>query len=125
MDKGGDKLKALIGLGLALLLAPILRAQVAGTVVVTSVVTATVGTGTGQVICILSNQASPTIHTVCTVGGVTVLTMDSTPAVGALIGANGTYSQLGNAVTWMIEQPTIGNITWQIAANGTVKNGTF
>lgn len=107
------------------LLCAALYAQTPGTITVTQIVTAVSGTNGTAVSCTFSNQAKPAIHTVCTIGGVAALSMDATPAIGAASGAVGSLTVSGNAVTWIITQPTAGVITWQIAANGTTQSGSF
>lgn len=112
---------------LLLLLSGVLWSQTGGSVTETSLktVTAAAGTGSTAVICVFTNPATPTVHTECRIGAALVLTQDSTPAVGATNGAVGSFVNAGNSVTWMVQQPSAGNVTWQIAANGTMKSGTF
>ncbi len=97
-----------------------LFAQTPGTVLVALNVTAKAG----AITCVFSNAAKPTIHTVCT-AGTSNLTQDSTSAVGSTSGAVGSFQVAGDSVTWVIQQPTAGNVTWQIAANGTMQSGNF
>lgn len=96
-----------------------------GIVTVGTTVTATSGSGATAVSCVFSNPARPTIHTVCSVAGVAALTQDATPAVGSTNGVVGTFVNAGNTVTWVIQQPAAGSVTWQIAANLTSQSGTF
>lgn len=101
----------------------------AGSVTQTTVLTVTAvapaAASTGQLTCQFSNSQKPTVHVVCSQSGGTVLTMDATPAVGATAGVVGSLNLSGNAITWIVQQPTAGNVTWQVAANGTAGNGTF
>jgi hypothetical protein len=106
------------------LLALCAAAQTPGTITIGTTVVATAGSGAGSVSCTFSNPASPTVHTACTSGTAT-LSQDSTPAVGSTNGAVGSFVNGSNNVTWIIQQPTAGSVTWQIAANGTSKTGTF
>ena len=119
-----------VGVLLALLLpAAWLQAQAAGTVTQTTVLSVTAvapaAAGTGQLTCVFSNPAKPTVHVVCSQAGGTILSMDATPAVGATAGVVGQLNLSGNTITWIVQQPTAGNVTWQVAANGTAGNGTF
>jgi hypothetical protein len=54
-----------------------------------------------------------------------VLVMDSVVPVGSN-GMVGSMTLTGNTVTWLINQPTVGGLySWQMAANGISKVGTF
>ena len=102
----------------------------AGSVTQTTVTTAAAlapagAFSTTQIQCQFSNPARPTIHVVCTQNNATIMTQDMTPAIGATNGAVGSITISGNSVTWIIQQPTSGSITWQIAANGTSQSGSF
>jgi hypothetical protein len=108
-----------------LLTSSLLFSQATGVVTVTSNVTATAGTGTSAVTCVFSNPSPPAVRTLCSVGGATVLTQDATPAVGATTGAIGSFANATNTVTWQIQQPTAGSITWAVAANGVSRSGSF
>lgn len=103
----------------AFIFTSLLYAQ-SGTIVVNQTVTATAGT----ISCVFSNAATPTIHTVCT-SSVATQTSDTTPAVGSTSGFVGSMVAGSNNITWIIQQPIAGNVTWQIAANGTSKSGNF
>jgi len=95
-----------------------------GTVVTGSnrVVTATAG----SIICTFQLRNSNTkIHTVCTVSGSTALTQDVTPALSAGSGGQGTFQMNGNTVGWVIWRSSGSAISYQIAANGTLKASTF
>ena len=111
----------------AALLFPFLAvAQAAGTITVTTSVVAVAGTGATGVSCTISNPTRPTIHIACSIGGTVVLTQDATPAVGSTSGIVGTFLNAGvNSVTWIIQQPTAGTITWNVTANGTTQAGSF
>ena len=100
-----------------------LLAQSAGTVLVSTTVTATAGTGTSAVACILSGPAKPSIRTTCSIGPATVLTQDLTPAAGPSSGAVGSFTNAGNTVTWSLQQLSNGDVQWQVVANGVSKNG--
>ena len=114
---------------LLLLPAAWLQAQAAGSVTQTTVLTVTAAApaaaGSSQLTCQFSNPSKPTVHVVCSQNGGQVLTMDATPAVGATSGVVGSLNLSGNAITWIVQQTTAGNVTWQIAANGTAGQGTF
>jgi hypothetical protein len=96
-----------------------------GTVQVNTTITATAGSGASAVSCVLSAPALPAVHLTCALGGTVYLTQDATPAVGASSGVSGTVVVGANSVTWLLQQPSAGTVTWQAAANGTAKNGTF
>jgi hypothetical protein len=84
-----------------------------------------VATG-GILACTLGSPAPGRLHVDCTLSGATILTFDVQPEIGALpSGAVGSYQSQGNAITWVITRPTATSINWQVAANGTQKNGTF
>ena len=97
----------------------------AGTITVSNVVTATAGT----ISCILSNQSpalASGVHMVCAAGGVTRLVMDTVVAPGSTNGSVGSYTEAGASVTWILTQGTVTSpISWQVAANGVGKSGTF
>jgi hypothetical protein len=61
----------------------------------------------------------------CTNSGTSVLVMDAT----IVTGPNGVTGQLnlsGNVITWIVQQPTGQTAySWQMAANGVGKSGTF
>ena len=96
------------------------------TVTTTVVAAAPAGQASGtQVSCTFSNANRPSIHTTCALGGTIYLVEDATPAVGSTNGTVGSFTVGTNAVTWILQQPTAGNVTWQIAANGTSQSGTF
>ncbi len=99
--------------------------QAAGTITIAATITAVAGTGTSAVTCVMTTPALPAVHVVCSVGSTQMLLMDATPAVGATNGASGTFSNAGNSVTWILQQATAGTVTWQLAANGVSKSGTF
>ena len=112
-------------LKLALLLVAVSAAQAppAGTIVQSTNVVATAGT----LVCTLSN-GSPVlatgVHVSCTNSGTSVLVMDATITVGAN-GVTGQINQGGNVCSWLVNQPTAGPYSWQMAANGVNKAGTF
>ena len=111
---------------LSLLFAASLWAQSPGTVAVTT--TSTVTGTAGSVVCTLTNS-TPTlatgVHIVCASAGATVLTMDSVVPTGAN-GMVGSFLLAGNSVTWIVNQPTGQTMySWQMAANGVGKSGTF
>ena len=107
--------------------AMVLDAQTpAGTVTVTTAVVATAGTDAAtQVICTLA-LSSGVVHADCKVGGTSVQSSDSKPLPGDKNGYVGSVTANSNSVTWMLQQPdAAGPISWQIAANGITKSGTF
>lgn len=106
---------------LFVLFASICLAQTPGTITVGVTVTATAG----NVTCAISNPAIPAFHTECKVDGNVVLTQDVTPAVGVTNAAVGTFKEGTNIITWLVQQPTAGKLTWQVVANGTQQSGTF
>lgn len=97
-----------------------LFAQTPGIVTVGTTVTASAA----PINCAFSNPAAPTIHITCT-DGTGTMTQDATPTVGATNGIIGQFSSTGNSITWAIQQPTAGSITWTVVANGTSKTGSF
>jgi hypothetical protein len=111
---------------ISLLFAASLLAQSSGTVT-QSTTSNVVGTA-GSVVCTLTNTTPSLpsgVHVVCTSAGATVLTMDSVVPTGTN-GMVGSFSLSGNAVTWIVNQPTgQSNYSWQMAANGVGKSGTF
>jgi hypothetical protein len=113
---------------LMLLLAAIcsLAQSPVGTVTL-STTSSVVGTA-GAVVCTLSNT-TPTlpsgVHVACTIGGASVLVMDSVVPTGTN-GMVGSFGSAGNTVTWLVNQPTgQTSYAWQMAANGVLKTGTF
>lgn len=108
------------------LLAVIAAAQTTGTVA-QSTTSNVVGTA-GTLVCTLTNStpALPSgVHVVCTVGGAAALTLDSVVPTGTN-GMVGSFANAGNTVTWIVNQPTgQANFSWQMAANGVGKSGTF
>jgi hypothetical protein len=101
---------------------PLAAQPPAGTITTTSLSTI-IGTA-GTIICTFTNPSPPAFHAVC-VAGAASMTQDVTPAIGATSGAVGSMNAAPNAITWVVQQPTTGVLTWQIAANGTAKSGTF
>lgn len=95
-----------------------------GVVTVTSSVTATAGSSP-SLSCVVTAPALPAVHIVCTLGTATILTTDATPPVGTTNGFSGTISSGANSVTWILQQLTAGNVTWQITANTATKAGVF
>lgn len=101
-------------------------AQAPGTVTSTS--TSSVTATTATVSCVLTNTipSLPSgIHAVCKIGSATVLTMDIVIAQGSN-GSVGAFVNGSDNVTWIVNQAAGTTvITWQIAANGVAKSGTF
>lgn len=109
---------------LLLLIASVAPAQT-GTVS-QSTTSSVVGTA-GTLVCTLTNTtpALPTgVHVVCANSGASVLVMDAAIPVGPN-GIVGSMTLTGNSVTWSITQPVVGPYSWQMAANGVAKSGTF
>lgn len=96
----------------------------ADSVVQTTNVVATAGTGTAQVVCTFTNPNPPSIHVVCTANGGTYTT-DGQPPIGVTNGTTGSVTYSGNTVNWVLQQQTAGTVTYQIAANAQNKSGTF
>lgn len=98
----------------------------AGTVTQSTISTVTAVAGT--VTCTLSNTnpvLASGIHAECKIGANKVLVMDSVIPSGNN-GIVGSFSDSGNIVTWLVNQPTgQTNYSWQMAANGASKSGTF
>jgi hypothetical protein len=97
-----------------------------GTVTTTGAVTGTAGTVT----CSFSNQSPPAaagVHINCVVSsGIGQMSQDSVVPIGSPNGIAGSFNANGNSVTWILLQPTAaGPVSWQVAANGTMKSGTF
>lgn len=93
-------------------------------IVQTTNIVATAGTGTGQVVCTFSNPNAPSVHVVCTANGVTYTT-DGQPPIGVTNGLTASDSYGGNTINWQLQQLTAGTVTYQIAANSVNKSGTF
>lgn len=106
----------------ALIFCGSLLAQTPGTVTETTVRTVLAVAGT--VSCELSNPASPAIRVVCKYS-TEVTTTTGTPGLGAASAMQGSSVNAGDSVTWIVQQLTVGVYTYQIAANGTSKSGTF
>jgi hypothetical protein len=110
----------------SLLFAASLWAQTVGTIAVSTI--STVTATAGPLVCVLTNStpALPTgIHVACTNSGATVFTADSVVPTGTN-GLVGSFSLAGNSVTWIVNQPTgQTSFSWQMAANGVGKSGTF
>jgi hypothetical protein len=102
-----------------------LLAQGAGTVVVSTTVTATAGSGGSSVACVLNGSAKPLIHATCSIGSATVLTEDATPGAVPASGTVGSFTNAGNTITWSLQQTSNGDVQWQVVANGVSKSGTF
>ena len=109
----------------SLLLVQFAAGQTPGTVVVGTTVTATVGTGTTLATCNFTNFNRPTIVVSCTADDGATLSMQTTPAVGSTNGSVGSFNEASQSITWSIQQPTAGVVTWSIAANGTLQSGNF
>lgn len=111
---------------LPLLLAALADGQSTGTVA-QSTTSSVVGTA-GTLICTLSNSTPSLpsgVHVVCTVSGTVALTLDSVVPTGTN-GLVGSFANAGNTVTWLVNQPTgQATFSWQMAANGSAKIGTF
>lgn len=103
-----------------------LFAQAVGTVVVSTSITATAGASTdaNQIICTgtpgIVNSIS-TMHLVCSSGGSNILTADAIVAAGT--GVITSVAKGSNNITTQLSKGTPDG--WQVAANGTVKTGTF
>lgn len=111
---------------LSLLFTSLAWAQSTGTVT-QSTTSNVVGTA-GTLGCTLTNSTPslPTgVRVVCTVGGTVALTLDSVVPTGTN-GMVGSFANAGNTVTWIVNQPTgQANYSYQMAANGAGKSGTF
>lgn len=111
---------------LSLLFATLVWAQSTGTV--TQNTTSNVVGTAGTLVCTLTNSTPslPTgVRVVCTVGGTAALTLDSVVPSGTN-GMVGSFGNAGNTITWIVNQPTgQSNFSYQMAANGTPKVGTF
>lgn len=118
-------MKRLLVLVASLIATTGLVAQTPGTIVVSTTVTGSSGAASTIVTCVLSTPAKPAVHIVCSIGPAQVLVSDTTVVVGAQSGASGTFSNSGNAVTWIITRPDVTTITWQVSANGTSQTGNF
>lgn len=105
----------------SLLTLAILRAQQPGQVTVTNTVTAVAG----PITCTLSNPVPPAFAMTCNASGGATLKQDATPAVGAMSGIVGSFNVGADAVTWIVKQEMAGAVTWQVAANGVMKAGSF
>jgi hypothetical protein len=86
-----------------------------------------VGTA-GTLVCTLTNS-SPTlpsgVHVMCSISGAAVLTIDSVVPTGTN-GMVGSFGSAGNTITWIVNQPAGQTAyAWQMAANGTSRQGTF
>ena len=86
-----------------------------------------VGTA-GPLVCTLTNTspALPSgVHVVCSISGAAVLTIDSVVPTGTN-GMAGSFGSAGNTITWIVNQPApTTSYSWQMAANGVSKQGTF
>lgn len=102
-------------------------AQAPAGTVVQSTVSNVLGTA-GALTCTLTNSTpvlATGVHVVCTISGAAVLVMDSVVPTGTN-GMVGSFSTAGNTITWIVNQPTgSGPYSWQMAANGIAKTGTF
>jgi len=100
-----------------------LFAQTPGTVTVNSATNVTAVAS--SVNCVLHKKSSLVVTVTCKVLGVTMLT--STTTIGAnRNGTVGDYTNAGDSVTWLVNQPQgQTSLSWQMAANGTQKSGTF
>jgi len=96
-------------------------AQQPGTVTVTNTVAAVAG----PITCTLSNPSPPAFSMACTASGGATLKQDATPAIGPTSGIVGSFNVGADAVTWIVKQETAGAVTWQVAANGVLKTGSF
>jgi hypothetical protein len=98
----------------------------AGTVTTTT--TANVVGTAGTLVCTLTNTspALPSgVHVACSISGASVLSMDSVVPTGTN-GMVGSFGSGGNTITWIVNQPTGQTAySWQMAANGVGKTGTF
>ena len=97
--------------------------QAPGTITIASSITAVAGTVT----CTVSSSipaAAGGVHFACK-DGTGSLTQDAVIPVGSTSGIVGSFNSGSDAVTWIVQEPTAGVISWQIAANGVMKTGTF
>lgn len=118
-----ESMKLLLGV---FLIASALSAQSSGGTVTQSTTSSVIGTA-GPLVCTLTNSspALPSgVHVVCINNGASVLVMDSAIPVGQN-GMVGSMALGGNIVTWIVQQLTAGTFTWQMAANGVGRSGTF
>lgn len=105
---------------LAALLALSLIAQT-GTITVATNITATAGT----LVCVITPDASGNdVSFTCRNNGTLVLTASVTPAASGASGITLGATIGTNSVTALLTKPAAA-ITWDVAANGTRKTGTF
>jgi len=97
-------------------------AQTTGTV--SEAVQKTVTATAGPLVCVFTNPNPPEFVMTCRVGGVLKLTQTATPAVGAG-GVVGSYVEGPENITWIVRQPTAGTVSYEIAANGVRRTGSF
>lgn len=105
-----------------LLLAVAAFGQTAGTV--SEAVQKTVTATAGPLTCVFTNPNTPEFTMTCSVSGTVKLTQTATPAVGAG-GVVGSYVEGPESITWIVRQPTAGSVTYDIAANGVRRTGSF
>lgn len=118
---------ALIALvALFLCLVPLVAsAQTPGTIAKTTVSTVTATAGT--VSCTFTSQspALPTGVGINCKSGTASLSQTSVVPTGNTSGIVGSFNVGPDAITWLLTQPTAGVVTWEIAANGSSRSGTF
>lgn len=117
---------------LVIVVALLVSAQtpVPGVVNVSTTVTATAGASgdSNRITCVLTpgTPGSGAVGSACSVGSVLIQSSDNRPVPGVLNGWVGSVTVGNNSVTWLLKQPAAGGpITWEIAANGVMKTGTF
>lgn len=90
----------------------------------TTTLVATAGTASCTFTSSIPQQPSG-VHAVCTVGGVTILTMDTVVPTGPSNGIVGVFNPTtGNSISWMFTQPA-GVVNYQVTANGQLSQGSF
>lgn len=111
----------------AILLAAICAGQTAGTVDVQTTITATAG----PVQCVITpGTGGQSANLTCKKGTVTVAVITQTPAIdasGVLVSiAAPITATTSDAVTVLLKKTTAtALVTWEAAANGVLKSGTF
>jgi hypothetical protein len=125
----GEEMKKFILLCILIFIATISWSQATGVVVVNTTITATAGTGSTAVVCVITPLAPAPftqVENTCSVNSVTFLTATVTPIPGGTNGVTFQANANSNAVTSVFTQSVATNpITWSVAANGVTKTGTF
>lgn len=99
----------------------------AGTVSISTVITATAGADPATaVVCVATPKPPNVMGVQCKVNGAVVLDSTNTVIVGNPAGVVVSYTFGANIVTWLLKQVAPSDVpAWEVSANGVRKTGSF